>query len=73
LVTDIDGDGQNEVVLVTREPKLKIFKFKGGGAQNQNFHTLYSHKGIDWDQLQLVVSTLIGCTHMQHRERMSGA
>jgi len=54
LVTDLDGDGQNEVVLVTREPKLKIFKFKGGGAQNQNFHTLYSHRGIDWDQLQLV-------------------
>jgi hypothetical protein len=43
-----------EVILVTREPKLKIFRFRGGGVQSQNFHTLYSHRGIDWDQLVLV-------------------
>jgi hypothetical protein len=45
-----------EVVLVTREPKLKIFKFKSGSAQSQSFHSLYSHKGVDWNQLVLVVS-----------------
>jgi len=45
------------VVLVTREPKLKIFKFKSGSsAQSQSFHSLYSHRGVDWNQLVLVVS-----------------
>ena len=41
---------------MTREPKLKIFKFKSGSAQSQSFHSLYSHKGVDWNQLVLVVS-----------------
>jgi len=61
LITDIDGDGQNEVVLVTREPKLKIFKFKGGGAaagagigagKQQPF--LGRNRQLNMDQLVLV-------------------
>ena len=44
---------------MTREPKLKIFKFRGHaastvGQSQQSFQTLYAQRGVDWDQLVLV-------------------
>ena len=29
VIADVDGDGANEVVLVTSEPMIKIFKMNG--------------------------------------------
>merc|ERR1712100_979744 len=37
LIADVDGDGANEVVLVTSEPKIKIFKMKGDVVDESPF------------------------------------
>lgn len=59
LLTPASVCAPAEVVLVTREPKLKIFKFRGNaastvGQSQQSFQTLYAQRGVDWDQLVLV-------------------
>eukprot|EP00823_Brevimastigomonas_motovehiculus_P006167 TRINITY_DN4981_c0_g1_i1.p1 TRINITY_DN4981_c0_g1~~TRINITY_DN4981_c0_g1_i1.p1 ORF type:complete len:882 (-),score=169.57 TRINITY_DN4981_c0_g1_i1:218-2863(-) len=35
LITDLEGDGHNEIILATREPKLKIFDAVNTGGNEQ--------------------------------------
>lgn len=46
LIADVDGDGANEVVLVTSEPTIKIFKMKGDVVDESPFAQV-THTQVD--------------------------
>ena len=72
IITDLDGDGVNEVVVVTHTPAVAILEIGGGGGGGSSpAAAAAASKWPIFDLSDVAWSSVLPCCNDQHRARVA--